>query len=95
MTHATTPQQPAPNPIGANDVAALIGWLVSVEGEMMGDAVPASLIDKLRRRLVADDLLPAGGDERAMRQAINDMSYRLRYTLGELAEPPESSPVPD
>lgn len=88
-------QTPTPNPVGRQDTEVLIGWAASLEGELMGDGVPESMQDKLRRRLVDADLLRQGADGRELRQAINDLNHRLRFALGEYAELPASIPVPD
>jgi hypothetical protein len=88
-------QEPTPKPVGVHDVSALIGWLASVEGEIVAGDVPEDLVEKLRKRFVGAGLLQETGNERAFRQAINDMNYRLRYALDELAEPPTPIPVPD
>jgi hypothetical protein len=42
----------------------LIGWVASLEGEVMGDGVSEALERKLRRRLVDADLLGEAADER-------------------------------
>jgi hypothetical protein len=88
-------QTPTPNPVGRQDTEVLIGWVASLEGELMGDGVSEALERKLRRRLVDADLLGEGADERELRQATNDLNHRLRYALGGYAEPPASIPVPD
>jgi hypothetical protein len=92
MTNADYP--PAPNPVRAADVAVLIGWLAVYEGELAEGQVPGHLTDRLRSRFVQHGLLPDGGTDREFRQAINDLNHRLRYTLGEYASPPDSTPVP-
>jgi len=45
----------------------------------------------LGERLTDDGLMVGGGDERAVRQAINDVNQRLRYALEEYLEPPAST----
>jgi hypothetical protein len=86
----------APKPVRASDLTALIGWLAVIEGELTlaRDALPVEVTVRLRERLEAAGLLARGGDERAVRQAINNLNHRLRYALGEYPAPPETSPVP-
>jgi hypothetical protein len=79
-----------------DDVVALIGFLASLEGELMAsedDDVP----DWARRfadRLSRDGLLTADADGRQVRQSLHDLNQRLRYVFGEFDEPPRSMPVP-
>ncbi len=82
-------------PVGPADVTALIGVCAVLEGHLMGgrDRL-ADLSRHLGDRLTDDGLMVAGGDERAVRQAINDVNQRLRYAQGEYPEPPASMPVP-
>lgn len=86
----------APNPVHAADLAVLAGWLAVVEGELMAatGSVPADLAGRLRQRLEDAGLLADNADERALRQAINDVNHRLRYALGEYTTPLAAVPVP-
>lgn len=93
-TSETGNQPPAPNPVGTKDISALIGWLVTIEGEMMVGDIPQWLVDRLHDRLVGAGLLSAESSAREMRQVLSDMNYRLRYAIGELEQPPEPYPVP-
>jgi hypothetical protein len=61
----------------------------------MAGLLPEPTIARLRRRFEHAGLLPESADERVFRQAINDMNHRLRYALGEYADPPPQVPVPD
>jgi hypothetical protein len=77
------------------DLAALIGLLAILEGELMLDAVPDGLANHVSDRFARDGLLGHGATRRELRQAINDLNHRLRYAKGEHAEPPRSVPVPE
>lgn len=89
--------QLAPRAAQSRDVAALIGMLAVLEGEVRaadaGDEVPGWALP-LARRLSGDGLLPLDADPRELRQALNDLNQRLRYVLGEYDEPPTPTPVP-
>ncbi|MDQ7993689.1 MAG: hypothetical protein REI45_13550 [Propionicimonas sp.] len=80
-------------PVYVRDVEALIGWLAVVEGEVWGGAGPERLIARLRQRFERVGLLSESDDERAFRQAVSDMNQRLRFALGEYADPPAPVPV--
>jgi hypothetical protein len=84
----------APRLCRAQDVAALIGLLAMIEGEIMAGEVPPRLSDRIRRRLERKTLLQPDGTERDLRQAINDLNHRLRYALGEYDAPPPPLPLP-
>jgi hypothetical protein len=76
-------------------VAALIGLLALLEGELMAGGVPEHLSRRIRDRLEQVGLLGAGGTERDLRQSISDLNHRLRYALGEYDEPPQPMVVPE
>jgi hypothetical protein len=76
-------------------LAALIGLLAVIEGEIMADEVPPHLAGRLRDRLEREMLLEPHGTERDLRQSINDLNHRVRYALGEYDEQPPSLPVPE
>ena len=87
----------APRRAQTNDVAAVVGILATLEGELMvasdGDALPDWAIP-LAHRLGRDGLLGADAGQREVRQALNDLNQRLRYVLGEYDEPIAPLPVP-
>jgi hypothetical protein len=85
---------PAPRSCQARDLAALIGLLAVLEGELMVGQVPQYLAEHIGGRL-QDDLLMPIGTERDLRQTINDLNHRLRYALGEYEEPPSPREVPE
>jgi hypothetical protein len=85
----------APRSCQAQDVAALIGLLALLEGELMEGGVPERLSARVRDRLERVGLLGAGGTERELRQSISDLNHRLRYALGEYEEPPQPMAVPE
>jgi len=73
----------------------LIGLCAVLEGHLLGDRERLShLRRQLGRRLAEDGVAPVDPDERAVRQAINDLNQRLRDALGEYADPPTPGPVP-
>lgn len=79
------------------DVAALIGLLAVLEGDLMiadrfHDDIP-DWAQHLATRLTKDGLLAAEPTNRDLRQALNDLNHRLRYARGEYAELPQSGPV--
>jgi hypothetical protein len=77
----------APRSCRAGDLAALIGLLAVLEGELMAGEVSQHLSDRIRHRLQRVATPGPGGDERDLRQSINDLNHRLRYALGEYDEP--------
>ncbi len=77
------------------DVAALIGLCAVLEGHLMGEPDRLGhLSGHLGRRLAEDGVAGVDPDERAVRQAVNDLNHRLRYALGEYPDAPTPSPVP-
>jgi hypothetical protein len=87
----------APRPPQTRDVAALVGLLATLEGELMvgteGDALPdwaAQLADRLGR----DGLVAQDAGQREVRKALNDLNHRLRYVLGEYDAPIAPLSVP-
>ncbi|MFC8297484.1 hypothetical protein [Micromonospora orduensis] len=87
--------QVAPNPVFSRDLAVLIGVLAELEGSLMGSDDMTHLVDRLCHRFAREGLLDPGADERAFRQALNDLNHRLRYGLGEYPELPPPIPVVD
>jgi hypothetical protein len=79
------------------DVAAVVGLLATLEGELMvalqRDALP-DWAAPLAHRLGRDGLLGEYAGQREVRQALNDLNHRLRYVLGEYDEPIAPLPVP-
>jgi hypothetical protein len=70
-------------------MAALIGLLALLEGELMAGGVPERLSRRIGDLLERVGLVGAGGTERDLRQSISDLNHRLRYALGEYDEPPQ------
>jgi hypothetical protein len=93
--NADAPGDLAPRPCRARDLAALVGLLAVIEGEIMVGEVPPHLSDRIRHRLERETLLAPNGTERDLRQAINDLNHRIRYALGEYDEQPPRLPVPE
>jgi hypothetical protein len=46
----------------------------------------------LQARFIAQGVLPERSDLRDVRQVINDINPRLRYAIGEYADPPTPAP---
>ena len=88
LAHELTTRAPA-----EQDVAALIGLLATVEGELTGiDEEMPEWAAHLARRLVRDGAA-AGPGNREVRQALNDLNHRLRYVAGEYDVPIEPTPL--
>jgi hypothetical protein len=85
----------APRSCHAADLAALIGFLALLEGELMAGGIPEHLSGRIQDRLERVGLLAAGGTERDLRQSISDLNHRLRYALGEYDAPPQPMAVPE
>jgi hypothetical protein len=83
-------EAPAPNPVAARDLAALVGVLATLEGELIAQEVSPYLAGRLARRMVRAGLLASeqGGIENLPR-ALHDLNHRLRFALGEYSELPE------
>jgi hypothetical protein len=85
-----TPRRPR-----ARDVAALIGLLAVLEGEVWAadtdhDDLPAWAAH-LAQRLARDGLLAADAGNQELRRALGDLNQRLRYVLGEHDDPDRTS----
>ena len=83
-----------PRPLQQTDAAALIGLLSILEGEIWGGGLDEHLVEHLRGRLTADGVLTDAAGQYGVRQALNDLNHRVRYVLGEYADPPSSVPLP-
>ena len=77
----------APNPIHLQDAEVLVGLLAVIEGYLLSDDLDDDLVNRLRERFVRSGLLAVDADELELRQAVNDLNQRMRYTAGEYAEP--------
>jgi hypothetical protein len=93
--NANGPDALAPRSCHARDLAALIGLVALLEGELTADGLPEHLSGRVRDRLARVGLLSVGGTERELRQSISDLNHRLRYALGEYEEPPQPMTVPE
>jgi hypothetical protein len=65
----------------AQDVAALIGLLAVLEGEVLSGEASSDLVGRLSSRPARDGLLPAG-DQQGLPGALFDMNQRLRVARG-------------
>ena len=68
------------------DLAALIGILAVLEGELVGGEVSPHLAGRIRERLERVALVAPGGTACEVRQALDDLNQRLRSALGEHAD---------
>jgi hypothetical protein len=81
-------------PLEPRDLSALIGILAVCEGTLMlKEPGIEGMAKHLTQRLQSGGLLDQEATERDLRQALNDLGYRIRYAKGEYAEPPQPSPV--
>ncbi|HYF72235.1 MAG TPA: hypothetical protein VD864_05415 [Nocardioides sp.] len=87
--HQLTRRAPA-----EQDVAALIGLLATLEGELtgIGEEMPEWAAHVARR--LARDGIAADRTNRAVRQGLNDLNHRLRYVAGDYDVPIDPMPVP-
>lgn len=89
-----TPRRPR-----IQDVAALIGMLAVLEGEVWASELSARYevaaipewVEHLASRLATDGILPSDGGTQELRRALGDLNQRLRYVLGEHDEPNRTS----
>jgi hypothetical protein len=65
------------------DVAALIGLLAVVEGEVLSGEASSHLVARLSTRLARDGLLPADTAEQGLPSALGNLNQRLRVARGE------------
>jgi hypothetical protein len=73
----------APNPLGRQDAAALIGVMAVLEGHLVVGDLDPHVVDRLSERLVG-----RGAGAAELRVALGNLNQRLRYVLGEHDEPP-------
>jgi hypothetical protein len=76
----------APNPLGQRDAASLVGVLAVLEGHLLTGDLDPHVVEHLARRVLPEHPGTAGPAE--LRLALSDLNHRLRYVLGEYAEPP-------
>jgi hypothetical protein len=69
------------------DLAALIGILAVLEGELVGGEVSPHLGGRIRERLERVGLVAPDGSEGDVRRALGELNQRLRHALGERDEP--------
>jgi hypothetical protein len=85
---SATTSEPAQHPLSEPDSAAIIGLLSILEGELLGEALDVELAGLFRDRFVRAGLLPEDAGLGELRRALAEMNQRVRYALGEYAEPP-------
>jgi hypothetical protein len=66
----------------------VIGLLSILEGDLLGEVLDVELAGRLRDRFVRAGLLPEDAGLGELRRALAEMNQRVRYALGEYAEPP-------
>jgi hypothetical protein len=93
--NADTPVDLAPRSCRQQDLAALVGLLALLEGEIWAGGVSSHLRGRIGHRLAQAALVGTAPGERELRQAINDLNHRLRYALGEYDDLPLPQPVPE
>jgi len=74
--------EPCPRPLTRGDAAAVIGILAVLEGQILGSHIEPGVVDRFRRRLTDDGLLP-GGEESDVPAALEELNQRIRFALGE------------
>jgi hypothetical protein len=86
--HGDAPRSHSPSDRDAH-VAALIGLLAVLEGELLVDAVDPALAARLRDRCVRAGLLDPGAETSQLAGVLGDLNQRLRQALGEFDEAPD------
>jgi hypothetical protein len=84
MTTTETTRRPLSDP----DAGAIIGLLAIIEGELLVESLDVELAGLFRDRFVRAGLLPEGAGLGELRRALAELNQRVRYALGEYAEPP-------
>jgi hypothetical protein len=83
-----TRQGAAPNPLGQQDAAALIGVAAVLEGHLLVGDLNRHVVDSLNRQLQKAGLVGSGAGPAELRLSLANLNQRLRYVLGEYDEPP-------
>jgi hypothetical protein len=84
MTTTETTRRPLSDPDGR----AIIGLLSIVEGELLVEGLDVELAGRFRDRFVDVGLLSLDAGLGELRRALAELNQRVRYALGEYAEPP-------
>jgi hypothetical protein len=74
------PQRPVT--LADRDVAALVGVLAILEGQVLSGEAPR-MTRQLSNRLARYGLLPAGAASESLATALHDLNQRLRLARGE------------
>jgi hypothetical protein len=83
-----TQQGVAPNPLGQQDAAALIGVAAVLEGHLLAGDLNPHVVDSLNRHLQSAGLVESGAGPAQLRLALANLNQRLRHVLGEHDQPP-------
>jgi hypothetical protein len=78
----------APNPLGQQDAAALIGVTAVLQGHLLIGELSPHLVDSLNRHLHRAGLVASDAGPAELRLALANLTQRVRYALGEYDEPP-------
>lgn len=82
-----------PRPLARADAVALIGILANLNGMITVQAIDGADFEAFRARAEEDGYIPPQGGHYELRQALEDLTQRIRYVLGEYDPPPRSEPV--
>jgi hypothetical protein len=92
-------QEPVPNPPSRQDISAVVGILLDVSGEFHREHLQSDhatrdldgrgLADRLKQRLASVRLLPSDAETPQLSLALENLSQRMRYALGEYQRLPE------
>jgi hypothetical protein len=88
-----TQDESCPRPLSKVDAAAIIGVLATLNGEITVRGIDGHEFEMFRDRAVSDGMVSPGEGHYELRQALEDLTQRVRYALGEYEHPPKSEPV--
>jgi len=88
---ANDPPDAVPNPLQVRDAEVLIGILAVLDGVIWGASLDEWTTNRVAERLVQHDLLTAAHNRNVVHQALDELSQRLRYAVGDYDSPPSSS----
>ncbi|SEB53724.1 hypothetical protein SAMN04489806_1022 [Paramicrobacterium humi] len=72
-----------PRPLARADAVALIGILANLNGMITVQAIDGADFEAFRARAEEDGYIPPQGGHYELRQALEDLTQRVRYVLGE------------
>jgi hypothetical protein len=80
-------------PLTSVDAAAIIGILATLNGQITVRGIDGHEFEVFRDRAIKDGIVGPDGGHYELRQALEDLTQRVRYALGEYENPPKSEPV--